>query len=270
MKIPFTKAHGAQNDFLLTWAHLAPRAALHEAARAICSRHTGVGADGWILVQPGAGDTHGSIRLYNADGSQAEVSGNGTRCAAAFLLDTGLQATRIRLATGAGVRELRLIARSGLHFELEMNMGKPALAAAELVLPLALDQGTVEVTLLDVGNPQCVVVVQDFDFDWRTLGRRIESHERFPQRTNVSFVKVIDRHTIEVVFWERGAGETMSSGTGSSGAAAAVILRGLVESPVEVRTPAGPLPVHWESEDLYLSGPADIVAAGEFYWENGG
>ena len=122
-----------------------------------------------------------------------------------------------------------------------------------------------DATVLNVGNPQCAVFVENFDFDWRDLGARIESHKRFPNRTNVSFVRVLDRHTIETRFFERGAGETMSSGTGSTGAAAAAAARGLVESPVTVQTPAGPLTLRWEDSDILLAGPAEIVARGEFY-----
>jgi diaminopimelate epimerase len=115
-----------------------------------------------------------------------------------------------------------------------------------------------------VGNPQCVFFVDDFDFGWRELGARIERHPRFPNRTNVSFVKVLDRHTLDVRFFERGAGGTMSSGTGSTGAAAAAMARGLVESPVRVLTPAGPLRLSWKGDEILLAGPAEIVAEGEF------
>jgi diaminopimelate epimerase len=120
--------------------------------------------------------------------------------------------------------------------------------------------------ILNVGNPQCAVVVPDFDFDWRTLGAQLERHPRFPDRTNVSFIRIVDRHTLDVRFFERGAGETMSSGTGSTGAAAAALARGLVDSPVCVLTPAGPLDLSWQGEDILLAGPAEIVARGEFYW----
>ncbi len=269
MRIPFTKAHGAKNDFLLTWANEAPRGDLRQASIAICDRHTGIGADGWMLVNasPGAAGTNGSIRLYNSDGSDSEISGNGTRCAAAFLMDAGLAGEEVRIATGAGTKVLRLKARNGLNFLFEMNMGRPTLREGDLHYRLPLEDGTREVTILNVGNPQCAVFVDSFDFDWRKLGKQLEWHPHFPNRTNVSFVRPVDDHSIEVRIWERGAGETMSSGTGSTGAAAAAVLRGLASSPVVVHTPAGPLPIRWE-EDLFLTGPAEIVAGGEFYWES--
>src|SRR5713101_3649709 len=238
MKIPFTKAHGAHNDFLLTWRSDAPEPDSSDyaaIARAICERHTGIGADGWMLVDPPADpDAEGTIQLYNSDGSTAEISGNGTRCAAAFLIRHGHAAGVVRIRTGAGIKTLRLLRRRDLDFEFEMNMGRPEITAERF--PLELSWGPRDVTLLWVGNPQCAMPVEHFDFDWRALGAEIENHPHFPKRTNVSFVKRVDQHTIDVRFLERGAGETMSSGTGSTGAAAMAVARGIVESPVRVLT----------------------------------
>lgn len=267
MKIPFTKAHGASNDFLLTWAAEAPQGDLPAMARAICDRHTGVGADGWLLVKAAADpDAEGEIQLYNSDGSAAEISGNGTRCAAAFLIHHGCASGLLRIRTGAGIKTLGLLDRRDLWFEFEMNMGRCEILAGRFSLPLRA--GPRDVTLLRVGNPQCAVPVEDFEFDWRALGVEIESHPHFPERTNVSFIKSIDRHTIEARFYERGAGETKSSGTGSAGAAAAAILRGMATSPMRLLTPAGPLGLRFKDGlegDAVLIGPAEIVAQGEFY-----
>ena len=263
MRIPYTKAHGAMNDFLLTWSHDAPDGDHAAMARAICERHTGVGADGWMLVSPPEdAEAEGEIQLYNSDGSTAEISGNGTRCAAAFLIRHGYGAGIVRIRTGAGVKTLRLLQRDGLTFEFEMNMGRAEIQAGRFDLPLS--SGPRDVTVLHVGNPQCAVPVSGFDFDWRAMGAEIESHPHFPSRTNVSFVLPVDEHTIDVRFYERGAGETMSSGTGSTGAAAAALARGLVSSPVCVLTPAGSLRLRLEG-DIYLTGPAQIVAEGLFH-----
>ena len=265
MKIPFTKAHGAKNDFLFTWRADAPDLASNdygEIARAICERHTGIGADGWMLVDPPADpDAEGTIQLYNSDGSIAEMSGNGTRCAAAFLIRAGHAAGVVRVRTGAGIKSLRLLERSAQYFLFEMNMGQAEVR--ELNFPLELSWGPRDVTLIWVGNPQCAVPVEHFDFDWRAFGAEIEHHPHFPNRTNVSFVKPVDEHTIDVRFWERGAGETMSSGTGSTGAAAMAVARGMVKSPVRVLTPAGPIDLRFEG-DIYLTGPAEIIGEGEF------
>lgn len=263
MKIPFTKAHGAKNDFLLTWQSDVPGGDLVEIARAICDRHTGIGADGWLLVAPPLdAEAEGTIQLYNSDGSIAEISGNGTRCAAAFLIHRGYAPGLVRIRTGAGIKTLRLIERSGVRFDFEMNMGRPEISAERFPLPLA--SGPRDVTLVWVGNPQCVAPLKNFDFDWRSMGAEIESHPQFPNRTNVSFIKPVDAHTIEARFYERGAGETMSSGTGSTGAAVAAVARGLAEWPVRVLTPAGPLDLR-RDQDVYLTGPAEIVAQGEFF-----
>ncbi len=262
LRIPFTKAHGARNDFLLTWESDVPEGDRPAMARAICDRYSGVGADGWMLVSPPKNaETNGSILLYNSDGSIPELSGNGTRCAAAFLIRGGHAGAVVKVMTGAGVKTLRLLKRADISFEFEMDMGKPEVIA--LNFDLALSTGPRDVTLLNVGNPQCAVPVADFDFDWRSMGAEIESHPHFPNRTNVSFVRSVDDHTIDVRFYERGAGETMSSGTGSTGAAAMAVARGLASSPVKVLTPAGGLDLRLET-NAYLTGPAVIVAEGVF------
>ncbi len=264
MKIPFTKAHGARNDFLLTWESDAPEDDRAEMARSICERHTGIGADGWMLVAPPSDpDAEGTIQLYNSDGSVAEISGNGTRCAAAFLIRHGHAAGVVRVRTGAGIKTLRLLKSAGLEFEFEMDMGRPEVEALRLELPLWA--GPRDATLLWVGNPQCAVPVSDFDFDWRAVGAEIESHPHFPNRTNVSFFRAIDGHQVEARFYERGAGETMSSGTGSTGVAAAAVARELVTSPVRVLTPAGPIDIRVEDGTYFLTGPAELVAEGHFF-----
>jgi diaminopimelate epimerase len=260
MPIPFTKAQGAGNDFLLSWAEEVPEVDLPATARAICDRHTGIGADGWMLIRDR------SIRLFNSDGSEPEISGNGTRCAAAVLIHSGRITTDdLVISTGAGPKHLRLLERHGRRFLFEMDMGLPKFDPVEIRYSLPLKRGAQEVTVLNVGNPQCVVFVDAFPSDWETLGAEIEGHAHFPKRTNVSFVRLIDERTIDVRFYERGAGVTLSSGTGSTGAAVAAILRKVAASPVTVRTPAGEsLRLRWD-DSVYLTGPAEIVGTGEFY-----
>jgi diaminopimelate epimerase len=259
--IPFVKAHGARNDFLLTWRKDLPTTSpdLAAAARALCDRNTGVGADGWILLSP-AQDADAAIDLWNSDGSRSEISGNGTRCAAALLIDEGRVGNAISISTRAGVKGLKVLAR-GAEYQLEMNMGEAHIE--ELHATVAAGHNAV---ILNVGNPQCAVFASDFDFDWKALGATLERHPRFPNRTNVSFVRVIDRHTLDVRFFERGAGVTMSSGTGSTGAAAAALALGMAESPIRADTPAGPLDLRWEGHEIFLTGPAEIVARGNFFW----
>jgi diaminopimelate epimerase len=262
VKIPFTKAHGARNDFLLTWREQLPADAGDPPAlaRALCERHTGVGADGWIILSPGGADADAAIELWNSDGSSSEISGNGTRCAAALLVETGRAGDPVRISTGAGLKMLRLLERHGSTYSFEMNMGRPSIEDLHASIVPGRD-----CVILNVGNPQCAVFAADFEFDWRALGAQLQRHSRFPNRTNVSFVRVVDEHTLDVRFFERGAGETMSSGTGSTGAVAAAVARGFVRSPVRVLTPAGSLDLRLEGDDILLTGPAGIVATGEFY-----
>lgn len=259
MKIPFWKAHGAGNDFLFTFAAgLVPGVDLSTLAAAICDRHTGAGADGWYLIEK-TPEADARIRLFNSDGSQAELSGNGTRCAAAVLMECGMAGPEVRIATGAGLRTLNLRGRSGMGFEFSMDCGEPVMAG----------RWHHDAVIVDVGNPQCAVPVQTLDFDWRSLGREIEGSPHFAGRTNVSFFRSTADHSIEARFYERGAGPTKSSGTGSLGAAAAAILLGMVRSPVEVRTEGGVLVVDWlgPGNRAVLTGPAVLVASGVFFAE---
>lgn len=263
IEIPFTKLHGAENDFLLTWETDAPAENLSEIARRICARNTGIGADGWMLVarEPGGLRT----RLFNSDGSEPEMSGNGTRCAAAFgLVHNAVAPPGIRIQTAAGTKNLRVISSSGGSFVFEMDMGLPQ--TEELHATLRAAGNTLDATILNVGNPQCAVFADPLPPNWRAIAAEIERHSCFPKRTNVSFVRATGRHAIDVVFFERGAGETKSSGTGSTAAAAAAILRGAAESPIEIHTPAGMLHFRWE-ESMFLTGPAEWIGEGKFFLE---
>jgi diaminopimelate epimerase len=262
IKIPFSKLHGAENDFLLTWANEAPEARLPEIARKICARTTGIGGDGWMLVSHEGEQL--ITRLFNSDGSEPEISGNGTRCAAAFGLWTGaLTGEVVFISTAAGLKALKVLARKKTCFRFEMDMGEPQYLAHEIRAKLELPSGSFDATVLNVGNPQCAIFVDSLPDDWRSIGALAEMDSRFPHRTNVSFVRVIDKHNIEATFFERGAGETRSSGTGSTGAAVAAILRGEAESPVIIHTPAGELTLRWE-ESVYLTGPAEFIGEGVF------
>jgi diaminopimelate epimerase len=202
-------------------------------------------------------------QLFNSDGSEAEISGNGTRCAAAFaLIKQAATPPLVTITTAAGPKSLYLISQQQYRFMFEMDMGRPHLE--EMHATLHLNGRDWDATLLNVGNPQCAIFIDQRPEDWRVAAAQAEAHPGFPHRSNVSMVRVLDRHTIEVVFYERGAGETRSSGTGSTGAAAAAILRGEVESPVEIRTPAGTLTLRWD-ESVFLTGPAELIGEGKYY-----
>lgn len=261
MEILFTKLHGAENDFILTWGDEVPKSNFPEIARRICARTTGIGADGWMLVWAEDGELR--TRLFNSDGSEPEISGNGTRCAAAFgLWHQAVSGPEVRVTTAAGRKNLQLLSRKNLNFVFEMDMGSPRLE--ELQTTLHLNGKDFDATIVDVGNPQCDIFVDKLPEDWRYAAKEAEAHPRFPKRANVAFIRVIDRHALDVVFFERGAGETRSSGTGSTGAGVAAILRKEVDSPVEIKTPAGSLQLRWD-DSVFLTGPAEIIGEGKFF-----
>jgi diaminopimelate epimerase len=200
------------------------------------------------------------IRLINADGSPAEISGNGTRCVAAQLVSK-LGKDRVVIRTDAGLRTCVLTAGSSRRFEFETAMGTPQLGNP---FSIRLTYGEVSGTPVSMGNPHFVVFVEEFHPGWQTGAAEIGRHHSFPQGMNVELVKVVDRHATSVLFFERGAGETQSSGTGSCAAAVAAIGTGKAASPVEVRAAGGSQTVRWEDE-VFLSSPAQLVCEGEFF-----
>lgn len=265
--LPFTKAEAVGNDFLVVgWNDVDALGFgeddLGSLAKQMCDRHRGPGADGveYVFDSPDA-DAH--IRLFNSDASEAEISGNGTRCVGAWLVDRRGERERITLSTAAGIKPLEVLECDPPRFLFDMGMGLPKYEESDLKRTLQLQHGSVEATVVNVGNPQCVLFVNHFGIDWRSWGSQIERLPEFPSRTNVSFVRIVDEHTIDVRFWERGAGETMSSGTGSTGAAAAAILTGQIKSPVKVDTSAGQMDLRWDDQ-IYLRGPARLIARGDY------
>ncbi len=284
----FFKLHGYGNDYIVIEAEQSKGVnSLSEFVRRICHRHYGAGADGVALVEKqsgGAGDF--GVRIFNPDGSEAAMSGNGTRCAAAYLYYQKLWSKEeLRLSTRAGVKLYRLREQLGEgHYRFEAEIGKPLFESAAIPMsldeplpdvrdyPLAVGGGeTMPVTALQMCNPNCCVFVDDFEtIDWRRLGRIIESHPQFPERTNVEFVRVRDREHVEVRVWERGVGETLSSGTGACASAVASAFNNLTDRRVRVEMPGGLLEVEWRDDgEVLLSGTAEIVYIGEWIdWKN--
>lgn len=284
----FHKFQALGNDFLIVReSELRAVTDDFEAfSKQICDRHFGAGADGveLLLDAPRVAGADFEVRLFNADGGETPISGNGTRCVAAYLyLIEKWDRPEVRVATGAGVKLLRLIDRSdhGLIFEAEM--GAPRFASDEIpvVLPSRLDRvirqrldvegQSVEFTATSMGNPHCSVFIETFgvdefeNIDWRALGSKIETHAAFPERANVEFVRVINRDEIEVRFWERGVGETLASGTGACGAALAAMINGLTVRKVKVKTAAGELLVEWRDDGVVAqTGEARAVYRGEW------
>lgn len=256
--VPFLKAAACGNDFLLIEGLHAP-ADLAAFSQRICDRHRGVGADGVEWLFP---DNEADIRarLFNADGSEAEISGNGTRCVAAWLAaERGLESARIR--TGAGIRECKLTGRDATRFEFEVNLGEPQ-PGEELSIKLAF--GEVRGIPVSVGNPHFVVFVDEFRPGWQAEAAEMGRHHDFKYSINVELVRVTGRREIEARFFERGVGETLSSGTGSCASAVAAIASGRAESPLKVITPGGVQSVRWDRE-VFLRGPAELLCRGEFF-----
>ena len=259
MKIPFTKASACGNDFLIMEAQYAPPD-IHGFTRRVCDRHNGIGADGveWLMA---AHDIDASIRLINADGSEAEISGNGTRCVAAYLA-ANKGSRHLTIKTGAGIKQCKLISHHDMTFEFETLMGQ-----AEVGEPFALKSGGGEVsgTPVSMGNPHYVIFVESFPLAWQAEAVEIQKQPVFKEGVNVEFVRVIDSGAIDVRFFERGAGETLSSGTGSCAAAAAAIAAGRVKSPVVVNAAGGSQTMRWEEGKIFLRGPAQLICYGAFF-----
>jgi diaminopimelate epimerase len=259
--IPFVKASACGNDFLLIEAATIEAAAdLAGLTRRICDRHEGVGADGaeWMYPHPAA---DAEIRLINADGSEAEISGNGTRCVAAYLCAERGQET-ITIQTGAGLKTCVLTGRRESEYEFEIEMGE-ALVGAELAVKLG--EGEVRGIPVSMGNPHYVVFVPEFAGNWRPEAAEIQRSTQFKQGVNVEMVVVDSKHDVMARFFERGVGETQSSGTGSCAAAVAAIATGRAESPVRVHAPGGTQIVRQEGKPVFLRGSARLVCRGEFF-----
>jgi diaminopimelate epimerase len=280
--IPFAKLHGLSNDFIVVHGRGLPNK-LPALARAITESHTGVGADGLLVLLPPRNKQHDArIRIFNADGSEPEMSGNGIRCAAAFLLAERSSKRKLAIETAAGRKTLRLIKSERGRWIFQVGMGAPILGPRDIPFrsgnfetpvvgfPLPVRGRRVRVTVTSMGNPHCTVFVKDFvHTDWKNLGREIECHKLFPNHTNVEFARVRSRKHIEVRYWERGVGETMSSGTGSCGATVASILNGFTERKVTVQAPAGKLQVEWpEHGEVLLTGPVEWIARGTYLFRS--
>ncbi|MBD0372235.1 MAG: diaminopimelate epimerase [Pyrinomonadaceae bacterium] len=279
----FIKFQGFGNDYIIFEAQALSRVeSLNNFARAVCDRHYGAGADGIVLISRAEdeGVADFNARIFNADGSEAGLSGNGTRCAVAFLYHQGLwDKDSLRLSTRAGVKLYRLreqISRG--HYWFESELGKPGFDSASIPMltdgpresvvdyPLVVDGETLAVTALQMGNPNCAIFVEDFEqLDWLRVGRVLETHTQFPERTNVEFVRVRDRANIELRIWERGVGPTKSSGTCSCAAVVASALKGLTERRVTAWMEGGHAEIVWrEDGEVVLTGRADIVYNGDW------
>jgi diaminopimelate epimerase len=269
--IPFAKAHACGNDFLIVTEDSAAKRDWAELTRKLCARNTGVGADG-IEFFAWTGSKSGRVRLHNADGSIAEISGNGTRCVAAWMsaMISAKAGDELRIETDAGLRICRInnvLENGGYSVEVTTGMGIPS-AARKIV---ALDGGrAIQGIAVSTGNPHFVIVVESPDFSvagdrWQAIGAEICAHSDFPHQTNVEFVRIVGPGEIGIRIFERGVGPTTSSGTGTSASATAAIAFHACTSPLRVVSPGGTQTVSWRGRgsELELTGPATLIARGE-------
>jgi diaminopimelate epimerase len=261
--IPFVKASACGNDFLLIeYAQATGKISaefMADFTRLICDRHNGIGADGVEWIYP-RDSVDAEIRLINADGSDAEISGNGTRCVAAYLYQRQKK-DHLSILTGAGLKTCVLIRQDGFEYEFEVEMGRSTVGAE---LAVTVDKEDVRGIPVSMGNPHYVVFVPRFAEDWQRRGAAIQGSAEFRHNINVELVVVDGRHDIQVRFFERGAGETQSSGTGSCAAAVASVSRGEADFPVRVHAQGGLQTVSQIGDSIYLRGSARLIGRGEF------
>lgn len=274
----FTKMQGLGNDYVYVNCFEEKIDNPPELARRISDRHFGVGSDGLIMINP-SDKADFEMEMYNADGSRGEMCGNGIRCVAKYVYDYGLtDKTDISVETLGGIKYLELTVEDGKVKTVKVDMGKPELEPQKIPVkadggkavdePIRVGGEEYRMTCVSMGNPHAVVFVgcDVKDFPLEEIGPKFENHERFPNRVNTEFVRVIDRHTAEMRVWERGSGETLACGTGACAVAVACVLNGLTEDEVTVRLLGGDLQIRWDREKatVYMTGPAEAVFDGEW------
>lgn len=274
----FTKVQGLGNDFVLVNCleeKINPEQ-LADLALKACSRHLGIGADGLVLLYPSAvADI--KMRIFNADGSEAEMCGNGIRCAAKYLYENSLvNKSRLRMETAAGIIIPELNIKGGRVDSIRVDMGEPQLQRAAIPMigppgkvvnqPLQAGEQIFHLTAVSMGNPHCVIFVPQLEqVELALLGPLLEKQPVFPHRTNVEFVQIVDRGEVLVKVWERGAGETMACGTGACAVAVAGAMNDYTDRQLTVRLKGGALLIEWAADNhVYMTGQAEIVFTGEY------
>lgn len=275
MSIEFTKMHGLGNDYFFVESAKFPIADPPAVSRAMSDRHLGVGSDGLILIMPGQNGAEFTMRIFNADGSEAETCGNGLRCFAKYVYERGLtKNTEFVIDTLAGPNRVVLSTENGNVASVRSNMGQPKFDRDEIPMvgapgrvleePIDVDGETMHVTCANIGNPHAVFFVDDATaIPLAEIGPKVENHPSFPERTNVEFVAVQDRENIVMRIWERGSGITMASGSGSCGAALAAMITDRIDRRVKVHLVYGALTIEWAEDGcVYQEGPATEVFSG--------
>lgn len=279
MNISIAKYHALSNDFIVIESSVSvrSRSKLGRWAKQVCDRRTGVGADGLLLVSPSR-KADRKIEVYNADGSWAEKSGNGLRIAGVhvYIKQSRAKNKRFEFETANSIDTVSVGKRIPRGFMVSAKLERPCFETLLVPVrtkqrfminaPLKIGGVNIPVTCLSVGNPHTVLIVSDFNFDWQALGAEIETHRAFPNRTNVEFVKIVNRGKIWVADWERGAGATGSSGTGAAASVCAGVIMGLLDRKCEVVFETGSLFIEWPEDNgvIQLTGPVEHVCDGTF------
>lgn len=273
----FTKMHGIGNDYVYVNCFDEPLPKdIPGLARRISDRHFGVGGDGLILICPSDNGADARMRMFNADGSESEMCGNGLRCVAKYVYDHGIKrADTLRLQTGRGILSVQLELKNKLVDRVRVNMGQPILEAAKIPtrlegnppvnVPLAVAGRTLPVTCISMGNPHCVTFVEECTDELVLgLGPKIEHAPQFPARVNVEFIEVLSPTEVRQRTWERGSGETLACGTGASAVCVAGVLAGRTERKIVAHLLGGDLELEWNEADgnVYKTGPAVEVFSG--------
>ncbi|WP_371370914.1 diaminopimelate epimerase [Sporomusa aerivorans] len=273
----FAKWHGLGNDFVIVNGMKEVVGDYHKQALAVCDRNFGIGADGLVVLLPSE-IADFKMRIFNSDGSEADMCGNATRCVARYLYENQLtDKTVITLDTLAGIITPELIFENGRLVTVKVDMGEPKLKRGAIPLagdpqeqainiPFLVEGETYHITSLSMGNPHCIIFVDDIrTVNLPVIGPKIETHILFPKKTNVEFLQIVDRHTIRMRVWERGAGITKACGTGASAALVASVLNGYTDRQATVKLDGGDLFIEWASNNhIYKSGPAVEVFRGKY------
>ena len=276
MKLRFTKMHGCGNDYIYFDCFKQNIADPEELSRGLSRYHFGIGGDGIILIEPSE-CADARMRIFNQDGSEGKMCGNGIRCVGKYLYDSGLaRKEEIAVETQSGIRVLQMQVQDGQVTGVTVNMGQAELAperipvslpGSEIIgMPVSIDGKEWEITCVSMGNPHCVVFCEDPDsLELTKVGPKFEKAPIFPEGVNTEFIRVIDRKTLQMRVWERGSGETLACGTGACASAVAAILRGYCDRKEEitVRLKGGELKIRWDLEAVWMTGPAETVFTGE-------
>ena len=274
----FTKMQGCGNDYVYVDGakEIIPLEDKPQVVQRLSDRHFGIGGDGVIFINP-AEEADFEMEMYNADGTRSEMCGNGIRCVAKFVYDKGLtDKTSLSIVSCGKIKYIDLTVEEGKVSLVKVNMGAPILKAEEVPVisqneqvideVLVVEGKEYKMTCVSMGNPHAIVFMDNVaDLEIEKIGPYFENHERFPNRTNTEFIRIIDEHTVEMRVWERGTGETLACGTGACATVVACVLNGFTKEEVTVKLLGGDLQIKWDREEnlVYMTGPAEIVFEGE-------